>query len=180
MDLAFAEVQLEKTNQVDSQTMDSVLENEKIQFKGFLMLHHMKQNSYLTKYDAKTIAMDADIYFEDIDKKKDSLSFYDAKEIKFNGKKITYFFFKKINIEENSYNTNQQKISGIAFITENGKINIKEYCKLNAKTYLEEKEIDAIIKSMIDESLNDNHRRASYGKLKNGNQFSVEDYLEEY
>lgn len=180
LDLAFAEVQLEKTNQVDSQTMDSVLENEKIQFKGFLMLHHMKQNSYLTKYDAKTIAMAADIYFEDINKKKDSLSFYDAKEIKFNGKKITYFFFKKINIEENSYNTNQQKISGIAFITENGKINIKEYCKLNAKTYLEEKEIDAIIKSMIDESLNDNHRRASYGKLKNGNQFSVEDYLEEY
>ena len=140
----------------------------------------MKQNSYLTKYDAKTIAMAADIYFEDIDKEKDSLSFYDTKDIKFNGKKITYFFFKKINIEENSYNTNQQKISGIAFITENGKINIKEYCKLNAKTYLEEKEIDAIIKCMIDESLNDNHRRASYGKLKNGNQFSVEDYLEEY
>lgn len=180
LDLAFAEVQLEKTNQVDSQTMDNVLENEKIQFKGFLMLHHMKQNSYLTKYDAKTIAMAADIYFEDINEKKDSLSFYDAKDIKFNGKKITYFFFKKINIEENSYNTNQQKISGIAFITENGKINIKEYCKLNAKTYLEEKEIDAIIKCMIDESLNDNHRRASYGKLKNGNQFSVEDYLEEY
>ena len=45
---------------------------------------------------------------------------------------------------------------------------------------LEEKEIDAIIKSMIDESLNNNHRRASCGKLKNGNQFSVEDYLEEY
>ena len=180
LDLAFAEVQLEKTNQVDAQTMDSVLENEKIQFKGFLMLHHMKQNSYLIKYDSKTIAMVADIYFEDINKKKDSLSFYDTKEIRFNGKKITYFFFKKINIEENSYNTNQQKISGIAFITENGKINVKEYCKLNAKTYLEEKEIDAIIKSMIDESLNDNHRRASYGKLKNGNQLSVEDYLEEY
>ena len=48
----------------------------------------MKQNSYLTKYDVKkTIAMAADIYFEDINKKKDSLSFYDAKEIKFNGKK---------------------------------------------------------------------------------------------
>jgi hypothetical protein len=40
--------------------------------------------------------------------------------------------------------------------------------------------IGALITSMIDESLNDNHRRASYGKLKNGNQFSVEDYLEEY
>ncbi|MBE9575454.1 TraB/GumN family protein [Flavobacterium proteolyticum] len=178
LDLAFAEVQLEKTNQVDSQTMDKIVENEKIQFIGFLMMHHMKQNSFLTKYDPKTIALAAEIYSEDIDKKKDSLSFYDSKEIRFNGKKITYFFFKKINIEENSYNTNQQKISGIAFITENGKINIKEYCKLIATTYLEEKEIDAIIKSMIDESLNDNHRRASYGKLKiNNNLF---ENLEEY
>ena len=65
-----------------------------------------------------------------------------------------------MNIEENSYQTNQKKISGIAFITENGKINIKEFYKLSPKTYLEEKEVDAIIKSMIDESLNENHKRA--------------------
>ena len=51
---------------------------------------------------------------------------------------------------------------------------------MSSKTYLEEKEVNTMMKSMIDESLNDNHRRASYGKLKNGNQFSVEDYLEEY
>ena len=144
------------------------------------MMHHMKQNSFLTKYDAKTIAMAAEIYSEDINEKKDSLLFYDSKEIRFNGKKITYFFFKKINIEENSYNSNQQKITGIAFITENGKINIKEYYKLSSKTYLEEKEVNTMMKSMIDESLNENHRRASYGKLKNGNQLFVEDYVEEY
>lgn len=178
LDLAFAEVQLEKTNQVDTQTMDKIVGNEKNQFIGFLMMHHMKQNSYLTKHDAKTIATAAEIYTEDIDTEKDSLSFYDSKEILFNGKKIMYFFFQKTNIEENSYNSNQQKISGIAFITENGKINIKEYCKLNAKTYLEEKEIDALIKSMIDESLNDNHRRASYGKLKMSNNYF--DELEDY
>lgn len=180
LDLAFAEVQLEKSNQVDNPTMDKILNNENIQFIGFLMLHHMKQNAFLTKFDAKTIAKAAEIYSEDIDKKKDSLVFFDSREVKFNGKKIMYFFFKKINIEENSYKTNQQKISGIAFITENGKINIKEYCKLSARIFLEEKEVETIIKSMIDESLNDNHRRSTYGKLKNGNTHSVEEYLEDY
>ena len=144
------------------------------------MMHHVKDNSFLNKNNAKEIAMAAEIYAEDIDKKKDSLTFYDLKEVKFNGKKITYFFFKKVNIEENSYQTNQKKISGIAFITENGKINIKEFYKLSPKTYLEEKEVDAIIKSMIDESLNENHKRATYGKLMQKNALFNDMYSEDY
>lgn len=178
LDLAFAEVQLEKTNQVDSQTLERIMKNEKIQFIGFLMMYHMKQNSFLSKYDGKSLAKAAIIYADEINKKKDSLEFYDTKEIRFNGEKIIYFFFKKINIEENSYNTNQQKITGIAFVTDNGKINIKEYCKLNARVFLEEKEIETIIKSMIDESLNDNHKRATYGKKNTTNNIfsDLEDY----
>jgi len=180
LDLAFAEVQLEKNNQVEETTLNKILDNEQIKFVGFLMMHHVKDNSFLNKNNAKEIAMAAEIYAEDIDKKKDSLTFYDLKEVKFNGKKITYFFFKKVNIEENSYQTNQKKISGIAFITENGKINIKEFYKLSPKTYLEEKEVDAIIKSMIDESLNENHKRATYGKLKQKNALFNDMYSEDY
>ena len=52
------------------------------------MLHHMKENSFLTKYDAKTIAMAAEVYAENIDKKTESLTFYDSKEIKFNNKNL--------------------------------------------------------------------------------------------
>ena len=180
LDLAFAEVQLEKNNQVEETTLNKILDNEQIKFVGFLMMHHVKDNSFLNKNNAKEIAMAAEIYAEDIDKKKDSLTFYDLKEVKFNGKKITYFFFKKVNIEENSYQTNQKKISGIAFITENGKINIKEFYKLSPKTYLEEKEVDAIIKSMIDESLNENHKRATYGKLMQKNALFNDMYSEDY
>ena len=180
LDLAFAEVQLEKNNQVEETTLNKILDNEQIKFVGFLMMHHVKDNSFLNKSNAKEIAMAAEIYAENIDKKKDSLTFYDLKEVKFNGKKITYFFFKKVNIEENSYQTNQKKISGIAFITENGKINIKEFYKLSPKTYLEEKEVDAIIKSMIDESLNENHKRATYGKLKQKNALFNDMYSEDY
>lgn len=180
LDLAFAEVQLEKNNQVEENTLNKILKNEKTQFVGFLMMHHAKDNSFLNKFDAKEIAMAAVIYSENIDNKKDSLTFYDSKEVKFNGKKIMYFFFKKLNIEENSYKSNQKKISGIAFITENGKINIKEFYKLSAKTYLEEKEIENLIKGMIDESLNDNHKRASFGKQKKGNSLFNDLYVEEY
>lgn len=140
----------------------------------------MKQNSFLTKYDARTIAMAAEIYAEEVNKKTEALTFYDSREIKFNAKKIVYFFFKKTNIEANSYNSNQQKISGIAFTIENGKINIKEFLKLKAKSFLEEKEIEVLIKNMIDESLNSNHKRASYGKLKSGNNIYEEINSEDY
>lgn len=180
LDLAFAEIQLEKNNQVDKEIMDKILANPKIEFIGFLMLHHMKDNSFLSKYDNKDIALAAEIYAEDINEKKESLTFYDTKEVRFNGKKIVYYFFKKTNIEENSYNSNQQKMSCMAFITENGKLKIKEFCKINSKAYLEEIEIDALIKSMIDESLNDIHRRASYGKYKNNYDLYEDLYLEEY
>lgn len=180
LDLAFAEVQLEKNNQVEETTLNKILNNEQTKFVGFLMMHHVEDNSFLNKYNAKEIAIAAEIYAEDIDKKKDSLTFYELKEVKFNGKKITYFFFKKVNIEENSYQTNQKKVSGVAFITENGKINIKEFYKLRPKTYLEEKEVDTIIKSMIDESLNENQKRATYGKLMPKNALINDIYSEDY
>ena len=57
---------------------------------------------------------------------------------------------------------------------------IKEFYKLSPKTYLEEKEVDAIIKSMIDESLNENHKRATYGKLKQKNALFNDMYSEDY
>ncbi|CAM3790026.1 TraB/GumN family protein [Flavobacterium cucumis] len=180
LDLAMADIQLKKTNQVENITLEKILSNEKIQFIGFLMLHHMKENSFLTKYDAKTIAMAAEVYAENIDKKTESLTFYDSKEIKFNNKKIIYFFFKRINTEENSYKSNEQKIGGIGFITQNGKINIKEYHKLNSKIFLEEKEVEGIIKNMIDESLNEHHKRASFGKIKSNYNFYEEVNSEDY
>ena len=49
------------------------------------------------KIDGKEIAASAIIYSEEIDKKKDSLAFYETKEIKYNNKKIVCYFFKKIN-----------------------------------------------------------------------------------
>ena len=180
LDLAYAEVQLEKTNQVDDAILNKILDNKKIQFIGFLMLNHMKENSYLAKYDSKAIALAAEIYAEKINDKTDSIAYYDTKEIRFNGKKINYYFFKKTNIDEDSYNKNQQYLTGIAFITENGKINIKEYYTLNSKSFLEEKEIDGLIKNMIDESLNDNHKRASFGKSKMRNNRYEDLYIEEY
>ena len=180
LDIALAELELEKSKSIEAKTINKVISNPKSKFIGYLMLNHAKQNEQFEKIDAKEIAVSAIVYSEEIDAKKDSLVFYDTKEIKFNNKKIVYYFFKRINIEEDSYQTNKEQLTGIAFITEGSKINIKGYYKLTSKTYLEEKEISSLQNTMIDESLNDNHIRVSYGKLKDQMKNYMNEYADEY
>ncbi len=180
LDIALAELDLKKNKTIDAKTIEKVIANPKSQFVGYLMLNHAKQKEKFEKIDGKEIAASAIIYSEEIDKKKDSLAFYETKEIKYNNKKIVYYFFKKINIEKDSYQTDKEQLTGIAFITENSKLNIKGYYKLPSKTYLEEKEISALQNAMIDQSLNDHHERVSYGKLKDQQMNFYNEYADEY
>lgn len=180
VNIAFAKVQLEKTHNLDEATANSMIGNEKTKFAAFQMLYHTKQNSYLEKFDNNAIAEAAIIYFENIDAKKDSISFYQTKDVVYNGKKITYYFFKKLKIDEDDYNTKQEKVTGIAFINDGNKLNLKGYYKLTPKTFLEEKDINPIINAAIDESLNNNHSRAFHGKIKDAFQmYDEEMYMEE-
>ena len=68
-------------------------------------------------------------------------------------------------------------ISGIAAAEEGGVIIVNPPY---GERIGEEKEIENLIKGMIDESLNDNHKRASFGKQKKGNSLFNDLYVEEY
>ncbi|MFD2908937.1 TraB/GumN family protein [Flavobacterium ardleyense] len=179
LDISYAELELEKNKVIDSKTINKVLSNPKTQFIGYLMQHFAKQKATFEKINPIEIAKSAIVYSEKIDPKKDSLSFYETREIHYNNKKITYYFFKKINVEKDSYQTDKEQITGIAFISENGILNIKGYFKLSSRTYLQEKEIKPLMNSLIDQSLNAHHFRASFGKLKDQN-LTYNDYNEEF
>ena len=178
LDISYAELELEKTKTLDPKTIHKVLNNPKIQFIGYLMAHYAKEKSLYENINPIEIAQSALVYAEKIDAKKDSLSFYEIREIQYNDKKINYYFFKKINIEKDSYQTDKKHIIGIAFVMEKDQPNIKEYYKLPSKTYLEEKEIKTLINTQIDQSLNATHARATFGKVKNNSNYN--DYDEEY
>ena len=179
LDISLAEIELEKNKTIDFKTINKVVDNPKTKFVGYMMLNYHKQKAAFEKVNPKDIAKSAVVYAEKIDAKKDSLSFYESKEIQYNNKKIIYYFFKKINIEKDSYQTDKQHITGIAFISENGVPNIKGYFKLPSRTYLEEKEIKALMNVLIDQSLNSEHSRASFGKQKD-QMLNYSDYGDEY
>jgi hypothetical protein len=167
--IALAKIQLDKNNQVDKKTIEKLLAKPKTKFVGLQMLHHTKETDELNKYSEDTIALAAITYFDDLKKDKDDVAFFEKRIIRQNRKEIRYFFYKIVDIDEDSYNKNAEKITGIAFVMEDGKINPQAFKKLRSKTFIEKKEIEPYIRAVIDESINTNHPRATYQKLSDVN-----------
>lgn len=182
LSIGLAKIQLDKNNEVDKKNIDRLLAKPNTKFVAFQMLHHTKDIEALHKFSEDTIALAAMTYFDDLKKDKDSVTFYDKKIIKQNKKEIHYFFYTIVDIDEDSYNKNAEKIAGIGFVMEDGKINPQAFKKLRSKTIIEEKEIEPYMKSVIDESINVNHPRATYQKMSDAyNMYGgyEEDYYEE-
>jgi len=178
IDLAIAKLQLKNDKHIENSLALKILANPKIKFRGIQMLYHTKQRELINNFNSEDIAKSAINYFESIDPKKDSLSIYSTKKMRFNSTDIKYYFFKKTSISNDSYNYNKEKITGIAFVTNNDNLVTNAFQVLGDQSYLEEDEIDEIIKKKIDESLNEDHIRVTHGKLSDALEY-VEEY-EEY
>jgi len=165
VNVGLAKIQLDKNNEVDKKTIEKLMAKPKTKFVAFQMLHHTKELEELNKHGEDTIALAGMRYFDDLKKDKDDVTFLEKRIIKQDKKEIHYFFYKIVDIDEDSYNKNAEKISGIGFVMEDGKINPQAFKKLRSKTIIEEKEIEPYIKSVIDESINTNHPRATYQKI---------------
>lgn len=174
INLALAKMQMQKDKHIQNKTVASILNNPKTKFKAFQMLYHIKQKEYILIHSGEDIAKTALTYFESIDPKKDSLSLYETKKMRFNNTDLKYYFFKKTSIDKQSYNYNKEKITGIAFVTQNENIVLNAFHLIDEESYFEEKEIETIIKKAIDASLNQNHLRVTHGRLGNTNNYTEE------
>lgn len=179
LNIGLAKIQLDKNNDVDKKTIDKLLSKPETKFVAFQMLHHTKQLEELNKINEDSIALASMRYFDKLENDKDEVTFYEKRIIQKDNKEIHYYFYKIVDIDEDSYNKNAEKISGIGFVMEDGKINPQAYKKLRSKTIIEEKEIGPYIKSVIDESINTNHPRATYQKMSDINNM-YGGYEEEY
>lgn len=169
LNISLAKIQLDKNNDVDKKTIDKLLSKPETEFVAFQILHHTKQLDELNKFSEDSIALASMRYFDKLKSKKDEVTFLEKRILQQDKKEIHYFFYKIVDIDEDSYNKNAEKIAGIAFVMENGKINPQAFKKLRSKTVIEEKEIEPYIRAAIDESINTNHPRATYQKLSDAN-----------
>lgn len=180
LNVALANKELAKNKKLDKSEALKLIESPKTRYSAFQMLYHNKQFDILDKYTQDTIVKAAIDYYEDVEDKKDSIVFLGKRELIFKDKKIVYFFYKNVNIEEDSYASQSENISGIAFIEDKERLNLKAFMKLDSKRFLEEKEIEENIKMLIDKSLNDNHLRVNFAKKQgNATGYTEDEYYDE-
>ncbi len=177
LNVAIANRELARNKKLDKKNIEKLIENPKTKYTAFQMLYHNKQMDELNKFSKDTIVKTAIHFYEDFDSKNDSIVMLDEKVITLKDKKISYFFYKKINIEEDSYGKNSERLTAIAFVhDENDKLNLKAFRRFEDKKIIEDKEIQHIMKMMINESLNDNHLRVSFS---NGSDTDEDVYYED-
>ena len=179
LNIAIANRELARNKKLDKKSIEKLIENPKTKYTAFQMLYHNKQNDELNKFSQDSIVKTAIHFYEDFDEKNDSIVMLDKKVITLKDKKISYFFYKKIDIEDNSYGKNSEKLTAIAFVhDENNKLNLKAFRRFNDEKIIEDKEIEQLMKTMINESLNDNHLRVSFSNGR-GNSYDETEYYDE-
>ena len=177
LNIAIANRELAKNKKLDKKSIDKLIENPKTKYTAFQMLYHNKQSDELNKFSRDTIVKTAIHYYEDFNEENDSIVMLDEKVITLKDKKISYFFYKKINIEADSYGKNSEKLTAIAFVhDENKKLNLKAFKRFDEEKIIDDKEIGHKMKMMINESLNDNHLRVSFSS---GNSYDETQYYED-
>lgn len=163
LNVAIANRELARNKKLDKSVLEKLISQPKTKYTALQMLYHNNQTEELAAFSKDSIVMNAIHYYEDFDKKNDSIVLLDEKIITHNDKKISYFFYKKINIEADSYGKNTEKLTAIAFVhDENNQLNLKAFRRFDSKKIIEDKEINQRIKTMINESLNDNHLRVNF------------------
>ncbi len=179
LNVAIANRELARNKKLDKSNIEKLIENPKTKYTAFQMLYHNKQTDELNKFNRDSIVKTAIHYYEDFDEENDSIVMLDEKVITLKDKKISYFFYKKINIEDDSYGKNSERLTAIAFVhDENNKLNLKAFRRFDEEKIIEDKEIEHKMKMMINESLNDNHLRVSFSEGR-GNAFDDTEYYED-
>lgn len=179
LNIAIADKKLSKNKKIDKEEVLRLIENPKTKYSAFQMLYHNKQFDILDKYSKDSIVKAAIDFYEDVKEAKDSIVFIGKREVDYKGKKLVYYFYKNVNIEEDSYASQSEKISGIAFVEDKERLNLKAFNRLDSKKILEEKEIEENIKMLIDKSLNENHLRVNFGKKIGNKLYDESEYYTE-
>ena len=152
-------------NRLSSSEIETALNNLKTRYITIqLLLNKNKTALYSTISDEK-IAESAVYNFESL-KDKDKISLLYKQNVNTNDKETIYYFFeiiRKVAIDE----VEKKELYPIAFVVENSKINPIAYKVLTTKDINDDDvNLNKIYQSIITESLNEKHFRATFEKVK--------------
>lgn len=152
-------------DKVSKESIQEAINNPKTKFPAVQLLLYKDKHNLLPTISDEEIVESAIINFENLEP-KDSLKLIDKRIETKNNRKINFFFYK-YSKKENYQKVKNTYIYPIAFVIENDKINplaYKVFDKKTIETDDDEKAINKKIETIINQSLNDEHSRATFEK----------------
>jgi hypothetical protein len=168
--LEIARLELVNNKSLDTNTRRKLLENPNTAFLTYQLLNNANELNGETWADDK-IADAAIIHFEKIDMKTDSVQLYKKRVVPLGDKSISYFFYKiapkKPENNYNNFGASENRIAAIAFVNKDSAIDPKAFKLLSGVSILDEDDLEEQYDAIIDESINGNRIRASFGRQNN-------------
>lgn len=158
--------------------VEKLLDDPQTLFPVNNMLLLAKQPQYSGKVDDEAIAASALITIGKLNTAKDSIAFIEHRAIKHNNHTIGFYFFRIVSLRPDEYRPQPDRLGTVAFVfSDNNKIDPLAFKFIEPTRIPDEVEMEMAIETIIDETLNEDRLRASFGK----NPYDSEEvYVEEY
>ncbi|THF48809.1 TraB/GumN family protein [Flavobacterium supellecticarium] len=161
-------------NRLNSKQTDDLLQNPKTNFVTLQLLANKKDFSFSDRFTDEEIATSALLNLESLTE-NDSLSLLEKRVIENNGKKISYYFYQLIKAKKDDENTSRQLLP-IAFIHNGERINVQAYRIFEKTEIIDTEKLPSQYKTIIEQSLNENHFRASFRKVEDNTTSFYQEY----
>lgn len=177
--ITLAEIETQKNNKISPDLKELLIENPQTLFTTYLMLSKNEKeqiNSTPTQLIESVITI-----IDDVNHEKEDMDFLFEKTKTYGSKSIVFYFYKltKKDLDESNYDyDNEPKLLSIGFVLDNNNDPIFDafYSGLQ-KSIADEDKINELADEVIDESLNQNRPRATFGKSEMMNGFGFDEMM---
>ena len=149
-------------NKTTATEIDEALKNPSLQFIAVNLMATRNDKSFFAKLTDDDIAKSAVLNFENITE-KDSISLLKKTIVESHGKSFTYFFFRLSRTNADT-GKSDKLVYPLVFLNENNRINPLVYKRISTEADVEDSALEEKYKTIINQSVNYMHTRASFVK----------------
>jgi len=153
-----------KNGNADKEEINRLLADPKTLFDVQKILTAQKETALLKNSTDEQIAASALMKFTHVDVKTQTATLSEKREVVYNGRTVSFYFYKIKKTTDDTYGRNQERLAAIAFINNGDRINAAAYKNAGGRRITGSDSIEDIKKAMIDATLNADKQRATFGK----------------
>lgn len=171
-----------KNGNASKEEINQLLTNPVTLFDIQRILTEQKETAWLKNVTDEQIAKSALVSLTSANPKTDSITFVEKRIVKQGKNNVSFYFYKikNTNTDNNyGYGRSADKLSAIAFVNNADRIIPQAYKNTGTKRLTGNDQLKDLQKAIIDATLNENKRRATFGNKATGYDTDAFDDLEE-